>query len=696
MAAVVIGLGIAATTACLTASSLYRTHAIVGMGDGSSPTVPAATQAAAAAAVSKPVMMRAASLIGTSMPATAPSFGERVGLILGLEGVHATGRDERLAESLADSVGAAPGFMPGTVEIAAAAADAEQAAQIATTVAEAFVTEAADTAADLRRKRDIAADARLDALRADARTAHQRFAALGGDDADPIAARAAASAQTAAARERATAIRTIVASGTPPIGDRRDLPATLTAMQNTYLDLTRRLAEARETLGDRHTTVVSLQDGIRHAATNLSAEWKRLSRTADAELAAAQARESALHQPDTPAAAARHAALEEARRAAQIAEETLARAEAARRDRPADEPPYRLVARAPVPLAPSGVSLVSRTILVLLAGGAAAGLALTVPLRRRRPFAAEARESNAGSTVVKPKTAAAPRFFDPEPALAGEPLPETAQRTPNDMPQASLDEPLSRREPSLAQAMRAILPLLDAVDPRYGARPTAMVAANEVGADTTAVALALGKAAAARGRRVLLVESERERPELAAAADPDAEPMLVDLFGTLRIALQAEGCGGVLTLVPAIKNGARLASTLARTGETVFIDDVDAAFDLIVVDGGRAAECAAAGWGADVVLRVGRFASQRDDDHFIETIGASPDEFIGTIVASTFIPRRVDPPIERAPLFAPRMVERPLRQPSPLRVAQSRPDPIPATKPTARRRVVARQGASRP
>ena len=220
--------------------------------------------------------------------------------------------------------------------------------------------------AQARRKRDIDAIALVERLNAQATAARRRLAALGGAEADPAQIRAAAAAQTATAQARVDIIHAIIASGAPPLSDRRDVPSGIETLQGTYLDVTRQLAKARETLGDRHTTVISLQNEVKHAAASLTAEWRRLAHLAEAELGTARQREAMLRTTDTAADATRRDAIQEARRSVQVADDNITRAQGEQRETPIDERTYRLMARAPLPTTASGFSVVSR---VLVAGG---------------------------------------------------------------------------------------------------------------------------------------------------------------------------------------------------------------------------------------------------------------------------------------------------------------------------------------
>lgn len=663
-------------TALVLPPATFRAKSIVAITDPASPLAILLPRTAAEVAVSKPVMERAAeSLIGTGVEAPEPGLIERVALALHIDGAKATGKTARLATDLARLTTAQPGALPGSLEIVVASDDAERAAQIAAAIAEALVAEQEDTSGKTRHLRASDVANRVLRLRAETATARRRLAALGGVEADPVQMRTAAAAQTAAAQARVDAIRAIIASGTPPLSDRRDVPAAIEALQTSYLDLSRQLAKARETLGDRHTTIISLQAEVKHASASLTAEWRRLGKLAESELASARDREASLRKADnSPADASRRAALDEARRNVQAADDAVARAQAGQGDISADERGFRTLSRPALPNAPVGLPALARALLAALAG------VLVFGLRRLWPAAR------------LPSLFRAAKILDPEETspLAMLPVEETAIL---DKPQPAFeDAPRSMKKPrivpkaepteDLMETMFEILPELEAITPSFGPMPTIVVAANEAGDDVTRVALALGRAVAESGHRVLLVETDRAKPELAAAASNKEDPMLVDLYGVLRVALRAETADGILYLAPSLKQGARIAAALARGTETPIIDEIGDEFDLVVIDGGQAAACAAAGWGADAYLRVGRYESRRDDAQFAETFDVPPDMILGTIVASRFR-KTVPKPVlaSRSPAPPPRSASK-----APLQSAVRAPNAL--TRPSATRRTL--------
>ena len=683
-------------------TSLFRTHAILAIGDGAVTPRAAMARTAAESVVSKPVIERAAAmLVIADRAAPTPGVVERIGVATGTG--NATSQQARLAESIAPMLRADPGLVPGTVEITAVAPSAERAAQLADALADAFVTQQDYAAAEVRARRAARIGAHLEAARSEALSARRRLVALGAVSLDPAQARAAASIQVAAAEARLASVRAIMSSNSPPISDRKDLPPVLAVPQAAYLDLKAQLDKESQVLGERHTTIIALQDGVKSAAAKLQTEWKRLRTIAEADVVAAKDHDAALRRGDTPADAARRAQLEEARRALQTAEDAVTLVQKQTDAVPEDQS-FRLIARAPVPNSAVGMSQATRLLLSLLATLCALAFAggLRLLFARRdmtklsvvdaAPFiGAEKTMENmrvsptpsdieAGPARIEPQSISATtlirsvpteppvmRFFEDEPPpaiwtrrttgpVATRPKPIHRSRP------ESIPEPLrvTRHDPSdddMTDAMRAILVEIDAIEPQQGCLPTIMVAANEATATTMPVTLALARVAAEANLRVLVIETDRARPQLAASAESDAEPVLVDLFGSLRIVLRAEEGHGFLMLAPVLRDAARLASDLAVARTTAFIDDLALAFDLILIDGAVAAEAAAAGWTADAVVRVGVSASRGDDERLCLTLGVDPALLLTTILPSDIEPEFIQPvrkpvPVSRAPRSA--------------------------------------------
>ena len=85
--------------------------------------------------------------------------------------------------------------------------------------------------------------------------------------------------------------------------------------------------------------------------------------------------------------------------------------------------------------------------------------------------------------------------------------------------------------------------------------------------------------------------------------------------------------------------------------DTLVADHLADEFDLVVIDGDRASDAVAMAREADAFLRIGRFASPRDDEHFMATLGAPRRALLGTVAAdiSIFVPRVAEQPVADEP-----------------------------------------------
>jgi Mrp family chromosome partitioning ATPase len=585
-----------------------------------------------------------------------------------------------------------PGPTPDTITIEARDAMAERAAATATAVAEAFVGDRNEAAVSRRRARDTANAARLRTLTEAAETARRHLADVGDTGADPAADAAAAARDSARAKARVEAFRTVIAASSPPLGAPAGLPPSIAPLQATYLEIKRQLIDAKGTLGDRHTTVIGLEDGLRQAAKTLTAEWKRLTAVAETEWKLARDREANLAKVNAARDPASRQAIEEARDAVKAADEATIGFQEAVATAPIEDRRYRLVAAAGVPMAPTGLPALFRAAASVAAGLIAAGLVLAPSWRPS--FNEEAQAPDAAREAPRPATlsaaerAAEPLQHDDVPLDDG-PLAceaeDKAEREDDDgfkiededealdeleiaIEPDVLDRP-NRRHAAAAQSPRrsapeptpalarqrtaraprdldhapTATPLGDVVEElaRVEARPglpaTVFVGSMEQGTATTMVTLALARAAAETGARVLLVEGRRDRSVLAAAIPPEGQPVVVDILGALKIALRDADVEGVVYLAPAFPDGKRLAAGLARSGDVPFIADAAAAFDLVLVDGGAVdAGVAAEAWAevADASLRVGRTPSRADDEAFLAAIGGTYATFVGAITGA--------------------------------------------------------------
>lgn len=560
------------------------------------------------------------------------------------------GTDEDAAQ-LAANAKVFPTEAGTAVAITEIGADASRAARAATAVAQALVAEHETVSAAWRLTRDAHAQARLTALQAAAAQAHERLQALGGPDA--ASGRGGVAEQVAKAEAHVETIRAILASGSPPLSD-KDVPPTVQVLQANYLDLIRRLAVARATLGDRHVTIIALQEGVRQASEVLTAEWKRLLRQAQGDLEATRHHQATLGKAGAKAGAI--AAIEAARRATEQADAVVHEAEEDARQAPSNTG-YHLISPASPPLHATGWSMLARLLLSVSAGIAGFGLALagaSILALIRRPRRTGAKATSAFFTEPAPFPS---DMFDDSSLLDAFAeirltLPDASTSFASDEEAATASMGLlpsrSRSDDQeLRDAFGTLVADVAQRESAEGSVPTIMVAANDLRGDTRRVALALAASAAENGLRALLFEGPRQQPDLAAAAELDGEPLLLNLFGTLRVALPAEAIKG-LCLVPSINNGEAIAAALARTGQATLVSELTSSFDLLIIDGGQAIDSADAGLTADVFLRVEDEDSWSDAEHFLDTFKATPDAVLGIVIGGTFVPAET-PRIARRP-----------------------------------------------
>ena len=503
-------------------------------------------------------------------------------------------------------------------------------------------------------------------------------------------------------------MQAVIAAGTPPLGAGSELPQSAAVLQQAYWELKKQLDKASETMGERHTTVIALPDGVSRAAAALTAEWQRIERAAASDVTVARSREAVLRRSAVVADPAKRAALDEARSAVRLADAAIAQAVAAPVLTAPANPLFRLVAPAAVPATTSGLGRWHRGAIGGSAGIGAFALAWLATRRRRdRPFKvawfdemtatatnktddmswrevdalslqevkALPKLTRAAASVVVDEAdiLAVERWMSAEMAEVSASGPDDANDEPahehvdvnrpehwhdpvadeaiaamlleaacfaDEPGPAAEPRPVSSEvcalDPDLRDALRAVAANLDVLG--SGRMATVMVACKAAGADTSAVALSFGEVAAELGYRVLVIEGEHSTPHLAEAVAPHADPLLIKAFGALRVALPSERhCS--LFLAPALRDGARIADALACNTQAEIIDSLSAAFDAVVIDGGRATDSAAAGWSADAFIRVGRFDSLKDDARLLEVFDAPEQALLGTVAAGRFVPR---------------------------------------------------------
>lgn len=598
-----LGLAVAGGLDMLCANGpAYKAHAIAGVtprlrGAG-------ALEQAAILATARPVFLRAAEMLRDQ-----GYFAAAPGQALDLD-----------ADALAARAVAMPDASAGALVIEAAGTTGAGAAATANAVVTAFLDiENGAAAAHDRRLQDIGGEA-VQKLSGLAAAAHGRLdAALA--NIDPVQRRAKAAAFTLRARTHFEAFEAMLASGSPPVGAQTGLPPSIAPLQADYLELKRQLVLAKREIGAKYSGAATLDNAMRLAAKRLQAEWERLTQVAKANWEHARDAEAAVVSSGSSVSPEARQEADEARLAANAADEALARSQAGAAAGARSAPPYRLIAPAAVPDSAAGLPMPLGHLVAALSGLLTAVAAWKTRRSGRRL------EARAARWAIRDDGPAATT------AMASGRL-ELETRTPS------------------ARAGDILDHLWD-ISPRPGCPLTVVVGTLEESATTAAAALDLAREAAQTGRRVLLIEAHGARSRLAGAVAADAPPVVVDFLGTLKAALPDQVAHG-LYIAPAIPGAGRLAADLARDGDVYFIGEAAEVFDLAILDGGRAGSSLWDNWGdaADVSIRVGHSIRESDDRAFLAAAGIGAERFLGVIMPDMPDPPRGGRAARRPPAIA--------------------------------------------
>ena len=373
----------------------------------------------------------------------------------------------------------------------------------------------------------------------------------------------------------------------------------LASLRSAYADAQLREAGDRATLGDQHPTLmgtVQLMEGLR--ARLLEGTRKAL---ASAERDAADARaDIASAERRLAAAAAARSRLTEAR-AADVTGSIAAAQTPARAASPLSLPPAALGAeRPPVAEAPP-VRPMRRSTRTLVTDAAAAVLASLLAawavlrlLRPRRPRADPIPARRVEPALVTPPAA--------KPAAEPEPRPAAADAVPilqrlalplSAETHAASSEELATAATELHATLRA------AFGGDAAARMTVLVApaAGLAAPAADAAAFALALAAAASGRRPLLMEARAAGRLRGALVPPGSAPMLIDAGGASRTLYRLGPAGAPVALLPSDAGEAEAALAADARPGTARLRGLDA-FDTVILVGDGAALAA----NADLLL----------------------------------------------------------------------------------------------
>jgi Mrp family chromosome partitioning ATPase len=105
----------------------------------------------------------------------------------------------------------------------------------------------------------------------------------------------------------------------------------------------------------------------------------------------------------------------------------------------------------------------------------------------------------------------------------------------------------------------------------------------QCGASTFAANLA--RTAAARGKRVLLIDAHRGHPTLALTIGADTPKTLIKLANRWRPLFRLQPYGQSLNLIPSLDNENRVCREIADESDYQRIDGISGNFDFVVLDG---------------------------------------------------------------------------------------------------------------
>ena len=401
----------------------------------------------------------------------------------------------------------------------------------------------------------------------------------------------------------------------------------LEGLRADYSDMQRRAAGYRATLGEHHPTLATAALVLAELKDEITEETRRVLGAAERDAAQAHAALNLVER----AAAARSRPAEDATGSIAAAtpspaaapsaalqpagpETAPALSDATAQDEPAQGMP-----------APDGSTIgalarrAAASAGVLLAVTAALWAAVSRSRRVPKPAPRRDRPSNrrepawvvpaafAGPSVapgVAPDLVSRPAAPDPvarptapAPVSTRATLPVTGLGAPRDVAAAMARAP----DGALARDAASLLATLVAAHGDAGRMTVLVLRTEDVAADQgDGAALALAIAAAARGRRVAVMEARPAGRLRRSTVPAGTEPMVIAAGGTARTAYRVADGGAVVVVLPSDAGEAEVAAEAAGRDGTLRLGGLDL-FDLVVMVGERAAALSRA---ADVVLVV--------------------------------------------------------------------------------------------
>lgn len=380
-----------------------------------------------------------------------------------------------------------------------------------------------------------------------------------------LAARRALEARVMALRQRAadSSVGTAALGAVTPL---------LSALEAAEADLVRREAELRGLYGEKHPLVADLLREKAELARRIESERQAILARFEADLAEARERErtlaTELERIRGIAAQARRAELEkrrlerEAELDRRLYESFASRLQATSDAEAVEQPDARIIAEATPPITPifPQARIVLPIGIITGLGLGLIGLYLCERLDRSLATTREiARELGLATLALVPE------------------LRRRSAKAPHDY---VLEHPRSR----LAEALRELLARI-VTAPHHGSGRLLLVASALPGEGKSTLTLALGRLASREGLRVLVVDADLRKPELAAMAGLTAGAGFAELLeGRLALADVVRRDSSGLELVPGSRRHLHPAPLLAGEKLRALFAALRSAYDLVLVD----------------------------------------------------------------------------------------------------------------
>jgi Mrp family chromosome partitioning ATPase/capsular polysaccharide biosynthesis protein len=431
------------------------------------------------------------------------------------------------------------------VDVSVSSKDPAKAASLANAIAQAYLAEQTKVRADAARQVSVSLSARLKELQGRVRDAEERVESykaqhnivdvngqLVGEQqlSDLNNQLSVAHARVAQSKARLDQIQAMQKSADVGAFAEAVQSPTITALRSQYAEVTRREAEQKISLGERHPAVIEIEAQAQRLQKMIADEINRIAVSARSDYESAKANEETLTQNldtlkhTTITTNASLVGLRELEREVQanraVYEAFLVRARETGEQELVDTKNIRVISKADLPLrrtSPPSSLIIG---LVALIFGAASGAGLVL---MRGAFPGRAPKRSPRPSVRQRlipfdrRSAASRGQSDLVPVLA-------------DLPNVDVTDGLRAVDDPQSRFARQIQKVYDALrgDSRGGSGPSVLVVSADDEDNTTTVALSLAAAAAAK-QRVLLIDADLECRTLSTIDAADSDAGLVDV-----------------------------------------------------------------------------------------------------------------------------------------------------------------------